>query len=269
MSAVRLVATDLDGTLLRADLTVSPRTRAALDAVRAAGVRVVPVTARQPYGLREIAAAAGFAEWALCSNGALGLHLSDGRLLFDTAIAVPVQETLAAAVGAAVPGVVYGSVRDRGTVFVAQDEYAAISVFADHKLDPRSMVTASRAAVLAEPSLKLVLRHPDIAPAALLALVRELDVDGVEVTSSGAPFLEVQAAGVTKASGLARLCAELGIDREEVVAFGDAPNDVELLRWAGRGVAVANAGREALDAADEVTGSNEDDGVAKVLERLL
>jgi hydroxymethylpyrimidine pyrophosphatase-like HAD family hydrolase len=79
----------------------------------------------------------------------------------------------------------------------------------------------------------------------------------------------VMAASVSKAWGVARLCERLGIDREEVVAFGDAPNDVELLAWAGLGVAVANAVPEAMDVADEVTATNEDDGVAIVLERLL
>ena len=89
------------------------------------------------------------------------------------------------------------------------------------------------------------------------------------LTHSGAPFLEVMAAGVDKAWGVARLCERLGIDREDVVAFGDAPNDVEMLAWAGHGVAVANAVPEAREAADEVTASDEDDGVALVLERLL
>ena len=78
----------------------------------------------------------------------------------------------------------------------------------------------------------------------------------------------ISAAGVTKAFALAAHCAELGIRPEEVVAFGDMPNDVPMLTWAGRGVAVANAHPEALAAADEVTASNDEDGVALVLEQL-
>lgn len=76
---IRLIATDLDGTLLRPDLSVSARTRAALDAARAAGIHVVPVTARQPRGVRRIAEAAGFDGYALCANGAYGVHLGTGR----------------------------------------------------------------------------------------------------------------------------------------------------------------------------------------------
>jgi Cof subfamily protein (haloacid dehalogenase superfamily) len=266
---VRLIATDLDGTLLRDDLTVSARTRKALDAARDAGVHVVPVTARQPHGLREIAEEAGFAEWALCSNGALGIHLATERVLFDSAVTIDAQRALVAALDAAVPGVVYASVRDGGTTFVAQVEYAAMADFDDHKLDPRSMRSARVAEVLAEPSLKFIARHPDVSPAELLVLLRELAVPGVEITHSGAPFLEIQAEGVTKASGLALLCSELGVDRGDVLAFGDAPNDVEMLAWAGRGVAMAHAVPEARAVADDITTSNEDDGVAHVIEALL
>lgn len=84
----RLVATDLDGTLLRDDRTVSLRPRAALDAAREAGVLVVPVTARQPVGVRHLARDAGFADWAVCSNGALAVHLTTGERLFEERIAV-------------------------------------------------------------------------------------------------------------------------------------------------------------------------------------
>lgn len=266
---VRLIATDLDGTLLRDDLTVSARTRAALDAARAAGIVVVPVTARQPYGLRGIREQAGFADWALCSNGALALHLTTGRVLFDSAVTVPAQTALAAAFEATVPGVVYASVRDGGSTFVAQSEYVAIADFEDHKLDPASMRSGGLADVLAEPSLKLIARHPDLPPAGLLAELRGLRLAGVEITHSGAPFLEIQAAGVTKASGLARLCAEVGVDHADVLAFGDAPNDLEMLRWAGHGVAMVHADPAVLAVADEVAGSNQDDGVAAVIERLL
>lgn len=92
---------------------------------------------------------------------------------------------------------------------------------------------------------------------------------GIAATLSGAPFVEVMAEGISKAWGRARLCDRLGITAEEVLAFGDAPNDAELLAWAGRGVAVSNASPATLAAANEVSLSNEEDGVAVVLERLL
>src|SRR5690606_9651134 len=97
-----------------------------------------------------------------------------------------------------------------------------------------------------------------------------LGLSGFEAPLSGAPFVEIMAAGVTKAWGLEQLCAHLGIAASEVVAFGDAPNDVAMLQWAGRGIAMANADEIVKDAADEVAaGTNADDGVAAVLEALL
>ncbi len=269
LGGVRLVATDLDGTLLRGDLSVSPRTRAALDAVRAAGVEVVPVSARQTRGIRMIAEKAGFDGWVLAGNGALCEHLTTGEVLFEAHVDVAVQTAVAAALAERVPGVLFVSVREAGEVFVAQDGYAAIADFEDHKREPTTMGRHDLAAVLAEPSLKFVVRHAQRTPDELVAEVRALGMGGFAVTHSGAPFIEILAEGVNKAWGVTQLCERLGIDRSEVLAFGDAPNDAELLAWAGRGVAMANAHPEARDAADELTLSNEEDGVAVVLEQLL
>ncbi|SFR60191.1 hypothetical protein SAMN04488591_2312 [Microbacterium azadirachtae] len=268
-AGIRLIATDLDGTLLHPSGHVTARTRAALDAARAAGIVVVPVTARQPIGLRAIAAEAGFEGWALCGNGAYGIHLGTHELLFASEIAVPVQQRIARELGERIPDLLFASVREGGEVFVAQEGYAAVATLSDHKRDPRTMGAVPLADVLAAPSLKLVIRHATISPAEIFAVLGTLDQTGFAATLSGAPFVEVMAEGVTKATGLAQLCAALGIDRSEVLAFGDALNDVEMLRWSGRGVAMANAEPEARAAADELTRSNVEDGVAVVLERVL
>ena len=145
----------------------------------------------------------------------------------------------------------------------------AIAALSDHKRDPATMGGVPLEQVLAAPSLKLVIRHPELAPVALFDTLRSLGLTGFEATLSGAPFVEVMAEGVTKATGLARLCAHLGIDRADVVAFGDALNDVEMLRWAGHGVAMGHAAPEVVDAADETGSTNDQDGVAQVIERLL
>ena len=267
--AVRLIATDLDGTLLDSSAQVSPRTRAALDAARDRGIPVVPVTARQPIGLQVIAADAAFDGWALCSNGAYAVHLTDGRMLFAEELPADTIRTLAEALRASVPGLLFASVREGGETFVAQEGYAAIADLSDHKRDPKTMGGVPLDQVLDAPSLKFVIRHPELAPASLFDALRSLGLTGFEATLSGAPFVEVMAEGVTKATGLARLCAHLGIDRTDVVAFGDALNDVEMLRWAGHGVAMAGAEAVVQDAADETTASNDDDGVAQVIERML
>ncbi|ADV66894.1 HAD family hydrolase [Deinococcus maricopensis] len=265
----RLIATDLDGTLLRPDGTVSARTRAALDALRAHGVLVVPVTARQPRGLRLLQADAGFDGYALCGNGAHGLHLRTGEVLFEAHLSADTARALVAALHARVPDALCVSIRDAGETFVAQRGYEQLAVFSDHKRHPHDMTLTDALGVTDAPSLKLILRHATLDPRALMAEVRALGVRGFEMTHSGAPFLEVMAPGVTKAWGVAQLCTHLGFGAADVLAFGDAANDVELLTWAGTGVAMGNAHPEARAAADAVTGTNAEDGVAVYLERLL
>ncbi|MEW1974226.1 HAD family hydrolase [Microbacterium profundi] len=265
----RLIATDLDGTLLDSSTAVSPRTRRALDTARSRGIHVVPVTARQPIGLRAIAADAAFDDWALCGNGAFATHLPDGQMLFAEELPAETLRALAEALRASVPGLLFASVREGGETFVAQHGYADLAQLSDHKRDPRTMRGVALEQVLDAPSLKLVIRHPELAPPVLFDILRDLGLTGFEATLSGAPFVEVMAEGVTKATGLARLCEHLGVARAEVVAFGDALNDVEMLRWAGYGVAMAGAEPSVLDAADEVTASNDHDGVAQVIERML
>ncbi len=266
---LRLIASDLDGTLLRNDLSVSPRTRRALDAARAAGIHVVPVTARQPIGVRRIAEDAGFGGWALCSNGALGIHLQTGEVLFERHLAPEVQRSLAEAMREAVPGTVFASIREAGEGFYAQGDYADLAAETDHKRDPATMGRYALEEVVSGPSLKFVLRHPHVSPPELLAAVRGLGLGGFHATHSGAAFVEVAAEGLTKAAGLALLCGKLGVAQADTLAFGDAPNDAEMLAWAGRGVAMGGAHPEARAAADEVTLSNEEDGVAVVVERVL
>jgi HAD superfamily hydrolase (TIGR01484 family) len=122
--------------------------------------------------------------------------------------------------------------------------------------------------LLAEPAAKLILRHEEQTLEAIAAAATEIAGGTAEVMISGEWTVEVTAAGVDKAAALAELCAERGIEAAEVVAFGDMPNDLPMLAWAGRAVAVANAHPDVLAAAHELTSSNDEDGVAIVLERL-
>ncbi len=165
-----------------------------------------------------IAEAAGFSEWALCSNGAHGVHLTTGEVLFEAHVKAATQRALATALAECVPGVLFVSVRRGGTVFVAQTGYADIAHFDDHKREPGEMGAAPLDDVLAEPSLKFIVRHPMLTPRDLLAEIKALNLGGYAVTHSGAPFLEVLAEGVSKAWGLARLCKKLGIAQSEVLA---------------------------------------------------
>lgn len=263
---VRLIASDLDNTLLHTDKSVSPRTRAAIEGARAAGILVVPVTARQTAG---IDAVLGWQDWAVCSNGAFVAHMGTGERLVEAMMEPADQRHVLDAMTAAVPGLKFCAVRDGGDGFFVEPGYAELSVWSDHNRDPRAMVVTDHAGLAAEPNLKMVARHTEIAPRELLTVFEGLDLPGVQATSSGAPFLEISRSGVGKAYGLSRLCERLSIPAEQVVALGDGLNDIDMLTWAGHGVAVANAQPEVAAIADEVTAHCDDDGFAQVVERLV
>lgn len=268
---IRLIATDVDGTLIRSDhRSISPRTRQAFEAARAAGVEVLAISGRQPHSIAAIIAGSPLEGPVIGSNGAVSVDLATRRVIFQELIDVDAQRQMALGLIEAFPGVKVLSVRDAGNSYVAQHGYGG-------KQDPASANRvwsfthrfAHLDEVLAEPSLKLVLRHDSIDPEVMLGVARRLGVPGCHPTTSGAPFLEVGPAGVSKATALARFCAVRGIQAGEVVAFGDNNNDVEMLAWAGRGVAMGNAVPAAMDAADEVTLHHDADGVAVVVERVL
>lgn len=269
---VRLIATDVDGTLIRSDHTFSTRNRAAFAAAKAAGIEVLAISGRQPYSIGAIVADSALEGFVVGSNGAVAVDLVKRHVLFEELIDVDAQRTLTLAMLEEFPDAHVVSVRNAGNEYVAQHGYTGEQdPGAGSALWPVQHRFASLDEVLAEPSLKLVVKHPDrrVAPERLLEVARGLAVPGTHATTSGAPFLEVGRSGVSKATALARFAGDRGIDPSEVVAFGDNLNDVEMLRWAGLGVAMGNAVQGAVEAADQVTLHHDADGVAVVIERLL
>lgn len=266
---IKLVATDLDGTLLRTDKTVNAWTRSVLDAVQERGVPVVPVTARQPRGLTPIAEGCGLTGWAICVNGALAMHLTTGEVAFEHLIDVDSMATLTAAAREHFPGTVFATVRDRGATFGLEPAYRALTGPTDHQPAMLESVDMELPEVIAQPALKLLARHPEIPALDLAAHLTSLGLDGVHITTSGADFVEMAAGGVTKATAVAELCRTLGVAQADVAAFGDAPNDREMLAWAGHSYAMDGAVDEVLAVATGRAGSNDDDGVARTLMSLL
>ncbi len=262
---VRLAAIDLDGTLLRTDRTVSRRTRSALAAARDAGITIVVVTARSPRSARDIAADAGIGGIAICANGATVYDLDHDRIVRHEPLPAELAARIARGLRERVAGVTFGW--ELELRFGSEAAYEALR---DSSTWPRPEGSFPPCDVLAwgRPMTKLLVRLPEPDLDGVLAIARELCGDEAAVTLAGHEFVEVMAAGVAKEAALARLAAEQGIDAGEVVAFGDQLTDTGMLRWAGLGVAVANAREAALEAADEVTASNDEDGVALVLERL-
>lgn len=255
---IQLIATDLDGTLLRSDLSIGPRTAEVLDRVRERGILVVPVTARQPGPLLQVTGAANFDGWAICANGAFAENLGTGEVAYARTLAPPIQAELATRLRELAPDVRFAVIRDLGRTFCAEAGYRQLLADGDHGRPIREIMIIDGPELFSAPCVKFVARDPSIPAAELESMINSLSIKEITATRSGAPFVEVAAAGVDKGSGLARLCSRLGIDRQAVVAFGDAPNDVEMLRWAGRGIAMVDADPLAIRAADEILPAGND-----------
>jgi len=257
------VATDLDGTLLRSDGTLDARTLRALEHIEATGALVVLCTARPARWLAPLAPAAGRHGVVVCANGGVIWSVHDEAVLDQFPLAVEVAREVVARLRAVLPEGAWAV--ERAEAFAREPGYTPRWPVPDDTVVDAIDVLLSVAPV------KLMLRHPHLTVADLAARAQEHVGHLVEITySSGEDaLLEISAAGVSKASALAGVCAARGIGPEEVIAFGDMPNDLPMLVWAGHGVAVANAHPEVLAAADEITAANDDCGVAQVLERVL
>jgi Cof subfamily protein (haloacid dehalogenase superfamily) len=254
---IQLIGTDLDGTLLNDEGSVSPRNQEALAAARSADIRVVVVTARSHYTAAPILDELVEVDRAVCSNGATIFDTETRRIVREHSIEPAAVADLFAGVTSGVPGTTFGWETAEALIWESH--------FAD--LHPRP-----GAVVGDRPSLgvnKVLVAHPEVTGHDLLRELHPHLNGGVTASNSGADFVEVTAAGVDKAFGLGVVCEEWGIASDQVIAFGDQLNDVPMLRWAGTGVAMANAHPEALAAADRVTTTNVEDGVAQVIEALL
>ncbi len=285
MSLPRVVATDLDGTLLRSDGTVSDRTRAALRASEDAGVEVVFVTARPPRWLGQLADVVGGHGHVICLGGAAVWDLATASPLDVCGFAADEAAALVTDLRAAVPGVALAFERVDGPTFdpgfrSTPDDDADVVAVVESTLAAPGAGTGTR-----WPVGKILARDPgapvEDAPATqpvvvadgqttaqegFFARVREAVGDRAHLAYSGAAGLaELLAPAVTKDAALARWCARLGVDARDVWAFGDMPNDLPMLRWAGRSFAVANAHPDVLAAATDRTAANDEDGVAAVL----
>ncbi|MEU5424274.1 Cof-type HAD-IIB family hydrolase [Streptomyces olivoreticuli] len=264
----RLIATDLDGTLLRDDKTVSERTVAALAAAEAAGIEVFFVTGRPARWMDVVRDHVHGHGLAICANGAAVVDLHDGARFVEVR---PLERTDALAVvhalRAAAPGTSFAVERTEGIHY--EPAYPPFFLDPGAVIGPAEKLLAEDAGYT-DPILKLLAHHPELEPDEFLAVAREAGGAHGEFTrSSPTALLEISGLGISKASTLARCCAERGIAPEEVVAFGDMPNDLEMLDWAGTAYAMANAHPEVLAATACHTAANTEDGVAAVIEQIL
>lgn len=279
----RLIALDLDGTLLNRKKQISPRTRAALNAARERGILAVVATGRTPHSARAFSLAIGGGPTICCNGG--GILSEDGSILIEKGLPQgPLLRVLALGREAGLMLECYtpaGLILDRPLEQVAaywrwvrpamglgRTLASLVRVWRVNRIRPvRSLIRwAEQPGRPAVWKLMVIGRGQDLAGFAD-RLRREMP--GLEVTSSASDNLEVTAAGVSKGTALEQLGARLRIPRSEMIAFGDSANDLEMLRYAGLGVAMGNAPEQVRAAADLVTATADEEGVALVIEEKV
>ncbi len=263
-----LIATDVDGTLLDDDEKISSRTRAAARAVVDAGAQFVLATGRPPRWVRPIVDQLGFTPMAVCANGAVIYDPSTDRIVSVRTLSADALGELAEIATRVIPGAGLAVERvGRSAHDAATPQFVSSPGYEHAWLNPDN-TEVSIEDLLSAPAVKLLIRKAGASSAAMAAaLAKHVGIEGDITYSTNNGLLEIVPLGVSKATGIEELARPRGILAAEVVAFGDMPNDVPMLGWAGLGVAMGNAHPDAVAAADEVTTTNVEDGVARVLER--
>ncbi len=268
MTLPALIASDVDGTLLDDDETITARTRAAVHAAVAGGAQFVLATGRPPRWVHPVVDALGFAPMAVCANGAVIYDPSTDRILSARTLSADVLGELAEIASRVIPGSGLAVERvGRSAHDAATPQFVSSPGYEHAWLNPDN-TEVSIEDLLSAPAVKLLIRKAGAASSDMAAeLARHVGVEGDITYSTNNGLVEVVPLGISKATGVEEVARPLGITAEDVVSFGDMPNDVPMLLWAGHGVAMGNAHPEAVAAANEVTAPNNDDGLARVLER--
>ncbi|WP_188542701.1 HAD family hydrolase [Rhodococcoides trifolii] len=266
--APRLVASDVDGTLLNHHERLSDRTKAAVHAVIDGGATFVLATGRPPRWISPVVEQLGYAPMSVCANGAVIYDASTDRILSAITLGIDVLGELAEVAESVLQGCGLAAERVGESAHdAATPQFVSSPGYQHAWLNPDN-TEMSALEVLAAPAVKLLIRCPQMSSGDMADKLAPHVHGNADITfSTDNGLIELSAPGVTKASGLKIVADRLGVDAADIVAFGDMPNDVPMLAYVGRGVAMANAHPDAIAVADEVTASNAEDGVAKVLER--
>ncbi|MEU1074498.1 MULTISPECIES: HAD family hydrolase [unclassified Streptomyces] len=260
----KLIATDLDGTLLRSDGTVSRRTREALAAATAAGAAHIVVTGRAVPWTRHILDDLDYRGLAVCGQGAQVYHAGEHRLLTSVTLDRQLAGLALSKIEAEVGPLALAASRDGldGEVLVGPGYRV--------QEGPLPVVAFDEVGALwSAPLNKVYIQHPRLGDDELARIARQVVGSLVDVVMAGEGVVELLPLGLSKATGLSLAARRLGCRKTDTIAFGDMPNDIPMFAWAEHGVAMANAHDELKAVAHEVTASNDDDGIAVVLEQLL
>jgi Cof subfamily protein (haloacid dehalogenase superfamily) len=259
----RLLAFDIDGTLIRPSGEVSPRVCDALVLAREAGMLLAVSTGRPWPQARDVVLEAGGMDYGVCLNGAVVVDGVTGQPLAVRSMPVDQARRAAEVARRLLPGASLAADMADGRHFWELDFHPFMP------MDVDVIRVADAVAEVDGPVLTWLVGGPDHDPARIIDTVHHHLPPGVEIRPSGLDMAEIAAHGVSKASGLQIVTDRHHIRRDEVMAFGDGLNDIEMLRWAGQSVAMANGHEVVRDLARHIAPANDDDGVAVVIENLL
>jgi HAD superfamily hydrolase (TIGR01484 family) len=258
-----LIALDVDGTIIDYDEALSERVRSAVRGVIEAGHHVVVATGRSLAGALPVLDRLGLVHgWCVCSNGGVTLRLDPSlperyevadTVTFDPAPALRLlREHL--------PTALY-AVENVGVGFRLTAPFPPGELYGDLEyVDFDELLTT--------PATRVIVRSPDHTPQEFLQIIERVGLHGVSYAVGWTAWLDLAPDGVSKASALEPIRIALDVPPERTLAVGDGRNDIEMLSWAARGVAMGQAEPELLAVTDEVTAAVEDDGLADVLEPL-
>lgn len=261
----RLLAIDLDGTMLRSDGSLSARVIRALAEAVAAGIHVVPATGRPVIVAADVVAASQLDQYWVFGNGAVTRHIERDELVRGFWMDRSVSLTLVDRIRAQVPAARF-AVEFESTLAYEPGFESVVPI------PPPVGPTDDLSAAIAEHDgevQKVLVFDNSVTIAELLGVVGQASTGLAVPSYSGLPFVELAAHNVTKATALAHLADDLGIPATDTVAVGDNFNDLAMLEWAGIGYAMGNAPHDVLETADEVLPSNDADGVAHLIDELL
>jgi hydroxymethylpyrimidine pyrophosphatase-like HAD family hydrolase len=264
-----LIASDVDGTLLGPLEELTERTISVIRRVTETGVPFVLVSGRPPRWIPNVAKASGLTGYAVCANGAILYDIGADEVVAVHGLLEPMLlHDVADALDKALPGCRLAAERIGAHAVDPDVQHFLIEPDYHNPWGDGEGATSPRAELLGHPAVKLLVSMHGMSSDEMASAARAVLDGAVDITfSARSGLIEVAAHGVTKATGLAEVAERFDVPAERTIAFGDMPNDLEMLRWAGHGVAMANAHPAVLKVADEITAPNSEDGVAQVLER--
>ncbi len=265
---VRMIATDIDGTMLRSDGSLSSRVKDALAAAHGAGIHVVPATGRPLLITRDVIESVELDDYWVFANGAVTRHLGRDELIRGFWMDHEVTRDLLSLLRRRLPAAGFALELEDGVAFERGFEHVVPIVPEGDPVDD-VLAALDDSAAHWQRVQKILVYDLSLDLDELFARVSAAVGKRAAPSYSGLAFVELAAGLVTKATALELLARDLGVEPSQVAAFGDNHNDLAMLRWAGRGYAMGNATDDAKAAADEVIGRNDDDGLAIAIERLV